>query len=388
MACFFDLNRSGYFATDLMKYLAIVISLLFLFMTCVPVPVHAEQETALLLIEANTGCVLSEEHAEEQRPIGSLAKLMTAFLTAKAIENGHFSLDTVMTAGESVSGMKGAVVWLKAGDSITVRELLLALIVGNANDAAAVLADKISGNADNFVMDMNAMAFDLGMKATHFTSPQGFDDAMAYSTAHDMGLLACAVLQCDVLTECLTTWRTFILDNTVELVNENTLTRTWDNCSGLKAGHSPESGSCLIASAEDDDMICIAVVLGCPDEDERFGLAKKLLNAGFERYQITIPGFAEEFLQPLKIHGGTESAVLLELSALPALAVPAGTQLQAVMVLPDYVQAPLQKKQQVGTVYFYHDDTLLCECALLASEEVPVMTFQLACQRVLHFLFS
>ncbi|MDE5753390.1 MAG: D-alanyl-D-alanine carboxypeptidase [Oscillospiraceae bacterium] len=352
------------------------------------ISVHAEQESALLLIEANTGCILSQEYAEEQRQVGSLAKLMTAFLTAKSIEDGNFTLDTTVTAGESVSGMQGAVIWLKPGDAITIRELLLALIVGNANDAAAVLADRISGSAENFVMDMNAMAFDLGMRATHFTSPQGFDDEMAYSTAQDMGLLACAVLHCEVLTECLTTWRTFIRNDTVELVNENTIARTWDNYRGLKAGHSPASGNSVIAAAEQDGMICVAVVLGCPDEDERFTLAKKLLNAGFQKYQITIPGFAEEFLQPLKIKGGTESAVLLELSALPALAVPVGTQLQAVMVLPEYMQAPVQKKQKLGTVYFYHDETLLCECALLASEEVPAMTFQLAYRRVLHFLFS
>ena len=345
------------------------------------------QESALLLIEANTGCVLSQEYAEQKRPVGSLAKLMTAYLTAKAIENGNFTLDSILTAGESVSGMSGAVIWLKPGDTITVRELLSALIVGNANDAAAVLADRISGSAEKFVMDMNAMAFDLGMRATHFTSPQGFDDSMAYSTAQDMGMLACAVLRCDVLSECLTTWRTFIRNDTVELVNENSLTRTWDNCRGLKAARSPASGNSLIAAAQQDDMICVAVVLGCPDEDERFTLAKKLLNAGFQRYQITIPGFSEEFLQPLRIKGGTESAVLLELSGLPALAVPSGAQLQAVMILPEYVQAPVRKNQKLGTVYFYHEETLLCECALSASEEVPKMTFQLACKRVLHFLF-
>ena len=237
-------------------------------------------------------------------------------------------------------------------------------------------------------MDMNAAAFDLGMKSTRFTSPQGFDDKNAYSTAHDIGLLCCAVLQCEALRECLTTWRNFILNDTVELVNENTLTRTWDNCRGLKAGHSSECGYCLAAAAEQDGMICIAVVLNCSDEDSRFTLAKKLLNAGFQKYQITIPGFAEEFLQPLKIRNGTEAAVLLELSSLPALAVPAGSQLQAVMVLPDFVQAPVKQHQKVGTVYFYQEKTLLCECALLTSEEVPVMTFTSAFRKVLHYAFS
>lgn len=372
-----------------MKQIALLLSVLFCIQLCKILPVHAEeQEMAYILLEANTGCVLNQEYAEECRPVGSLAKLMTAYLTAKAIEQQEFALDTIVTAGESVSGMQGAVIWLKAGDSLTVRELLLALIAGNANDAAAVLADRISGNADTFVMDMNAAAFDLGMHSTRFTSPQGFDDEQAYSTAHDIGLLCCAVLQCEVLNECLTTWRTFIADNTVELVNENTLTRTWENCAGLKAAHSAGSGYCLSAAAEADGMICVAIVLNAPDEDTRFTLAKKLLNAGFAQYQITIPAFAEEFLQPMKIRNGTESAVLLELSSLPALAVPAGTQLQAVMVLPEFIQAPVGYHQKIGTVYFYQEKTLLCECALLAAEEIPVMTLHSACQRVLHFLFS
>ncbi len=372
-----------------MKQISVILCILIFMRMLFCFPTHAEeQEAALLLMEANTGCILSEDHAEETRPVGSLAKLMTAYLTAKAIEEQKFTLDTVMTAGESVSNMSGAVIWLKFGDLITVRELLLALIAGNANDAAAVLADKISGNAENFVMDMNAAAFDLGMRSTRFTSPQGFDDEQAYSTAHDIGLLCCAILQYDFLKECLTTWRTFILNNTVELVNENTLCRTWENCRGLKASHSPECGYCLAAAAEQDGMLCIAIVLNCSDEDSRFTLAKKLLNAGFQRYQLTIPGFAEEFLRPLKIKGGTESAVLLELDILPALAVPAGSQLQAVMVLPDYIQAPVKRHQQVGTVYFYQEKTLLCSCALLTAEEIPIMTFKSACRRVIHFLFS
>ena len=130
-----------------MKHLAFFFSLLIFMQMFLSFPVHAEeQECAFLLMEANTGSVLNEEYAEERRPVGSLAKLMTAYLTAKAIENQQFSLDTSMTAGESVSGMSGAVIWLRPGDSITVKELLMGLIIGNANDAAAVLADKISGN--------------------------------------------------------------------------------------------------------------------------------------------------------------------------------------------------------------------------------------------------
>ena len=154
-----------------------------------PLPAAAEDTVCELLTEANTGCVLYEEHADMPVQPGSLSKLMTAYLTAQAMQRGELAPDTALTAGESVRGMRGAVVWLEPGDRMTVDELLLSLLAGNANDAAAVLADAVSGDAAHFVMDMNAAAFDLGMRDTRFTSPQGFDDPASYTTAHDLGLL-------------------------------------------------------------------------------------------------------------------------------------------------------------------------------------------------------
>lgn len=350
-------------------------------------PVHAADAVPTLLIEANTGCVLSEEHADVQVQPGTLAKLMTAYLAAQAIENGVFAADTVLTAGDSVTGMQGAVIWLEKGDTLSVDELLAALLVGNANDAAAVLADAVSGDAGHFVMDMNAAAFDLGMHHTWFTSPQGFEDPASYTTARDLGLLACAVLRCSVLTPYLTTWRTMIKNDTAELVNENTLTRTYDGCRGLKAAHTGDRYS-LIAAAERGGMLCAAVVLDCPDEDERFHIAKQLLGEGFSGYKLAAPGYAEEFLVPLRIQGGTEQAVLLELSRLPVLAVPKSAALTSVTVLPEFRTAPVEKGERVGTVCFYHDKTLLAESALCAADAVPAMTFSSAWGKMLHALFS
>lgn len=373
-----------------MKQTAILLSLLLTAALLLPVLVHAEGARATLLIEANTGAILSENNADEHLPIGSLAKLMTAYLAAQALGNGTLSADTLLTAGESVREVQGAVIWLEPGDTVTVDELLMGLLAGNANDAAAVLAEYISGTQEAFVMDMNAAAFDLGMRETRFTTPQGYDDPAAYSTARDMGLLACAVLKCELLRPYVTTWRTVIREDSTpaELVNENRLTRTMDNCRGLKAAHSEAAGECVIAAAERNGMICAAVVLGCGDEDERFSIAKQLLSTGFSGYRLTTPGLAEEFLQPLKIRNGTENAVLLELSDVPALTVPAGSAPESVIVLPEYRNAPVRKGQAVGAVYFYEGKTLLGEAALLASDDVPIMTFGAAWRRVLHYLFS
>lgn len=368
-----------------MRPTALLLSLLLLFLL-LPLPVHAEDAPAKLLIEANTGCILSESDADRIYQPGSLAKLMTAYLTAQAVESGRFTEETVLTAGESVREVTGAVIWLEPGDSLSVSELLTALLAGNANDAAAVLADSISGTAERFVMDMNAAAFDLGMRSTCFTTPQGYADPQSRTTAADMGLLACAVLRCEMLVPHMDIWRTFVKNDTVEIVNENTLTRTYDGCQGMKAAR--EAGYHLIAAAERDGLLCAAVVLGCDTEDERFPAAKQLLEKGFSGYRLTSPGFAEEFLRPLTVQGGTESAVLLTLSQIPLLAVPRNEELTSVMVLPEYVQAPVQAGQQVGTVYFYHEDTLLCETALLSAQTVPALDLRYALRKMLHFLFS
>ena len=352
-----------------------------------PLPAAAEDTVCELLTEANTGCVLYEEHADMPVQPGSLSKLMTAYLTAQAMQRGELAPDTALTAGESVRGMRGAVVWLEPGDRMTVDELLLSLLAGNANDAAAVLADAVSGDAAHFVMDMNAAAFDLGMRDTRFTSPQGFDDPASYTTAHDLGLLACAVLRSPLLTPYVTTWRTFVKGGATELVNENTFTRTLDGCRGLKFSRSDGRYS-LIAAAEQNGLLCAAVVLDCTDKADCFDRAKALLRDSFSKYKLAAPGYMEELLMPLKIRGGTEQAVLLELSRLPVLAVPKSAELTSVTVLPEYRQAPVRKGTQVGTVCFYHEKTLLAESALLAAEDVPAMSFGAAWAKVRHFLFS
>jgi D-alanyl-D-alanine carboxypeptidase (penicillin-binding protein 5/6) len=367
-------------------YLSLLTAVLTL---CVLVPLRAGAEDAVsvLLTEANTGCVLYEENVDIPADPGSLAMLMTAYLTAQAVQRGELSADTLLTAGESVRGMRGAVVWLEPGDRMTVDELLLSLLAGNANDAAAVLADAVSGDAAQFVMDMNAAAFDLGMRDTRFTSPQGFEDPAAHTTARDMGLLACAVLRTPMLTPYVTTWRAFVKDGAAELVNENTLTRTLDGCRGLKFSHTGGRWS-LIAAAEKNGMVCAAVVLNCADKDSCTDRARSLLREGFSAHKLAAPGYAEEFLVPQRIRGGTEQAVLLTLSKLPMLAVPKNAEITSVTVLPEFRCAPVRKGDAVGNVYFYSGKTLLAQSTLCAADDVPAMSAGAAWSKVRHFLFT
>ena len=147
------------------------------------------QAQAYVLMEQESGTVLAEEQADVPLPMGMMAKLMTVLLAAEQLESGAWTLETVLTASDVVNTCEGATVWLTAGETMTVADLLKAVIIGNANDAAAVLAEGVSGSVPAFVMEMNARAFDLGMRQTILTNPQGYDDEKQCTTARDFAKL-------------------------------------------------------------------------------------------------------------------------------------------------------------------------------------------------------
>lgn len=345
-----------------------------------PAAVSAAEEpeipaAAYALLEAETGTVLLESHSSDRLPCGAMAKLMTALLAAEQLEQGAWTTDTVLTATDAVTGTKGAVIWLTAGEEMTVGDLLKGLIVGNANDAAVVLAAAAAGDTKQFVMDMNARAFDLGMRDTWFTSPQGDTDT-SYTTAADLGRLCCALAKKTALQPYFRTWRDFLRGEATELVNENTFSRTDETSIGFKACHSEAEGWSIAAGARRNGMQCVAVVLGCGDTDSRFTLAKQLLRKGFAGWKVVQPQLSGEFLYPVQVRGGVERAVLAESGPLKGLVVPRScTELETVMVLPRFVQAPVRKGQKLGHAAFYQGDTLLYETDVAAADAVPVRDF-------------
>lgn len=359
---------------------AICAAVLFGMLWRVPAVCAAEEPeipaAAYALMETETGTLLLESHSGDRLACGAMAKLMTAYLAAEQVEQGNWTADTVLTATDAVTGTKGAVIWLTAGEEMTVGDLLKGLIVGNANDAAVVLAVAAGGDAETFVMDMNARAFDLGMRDTRFASPQGSPDDGAYTTAADLARLCCALAKQDCLREYFRTWRDFLRGDATELVNENTFARTDETSIGFKACHSESEGWSIAAGAERNGMQCVAVALGCGDTDSRFALAKQLLRKGFAGWKVVQPGFSGEFLYPVQIRGGVERAVLAEPGRLKALVIPRSCgELETVMVLPGYLRAPVRKGQKLGSAAFYQGDTLLYETDVVAADAVRERNF-------------
>ena len=308
---------------------------------------------------------------------GYLSKLMTLLLIAEDIETGKFRLETELTASQTVYGMKGSVVWLEPGDKMTVDELLKSLIIGNANDAAAVLAEASEHSTEAFVSRMNSEAFDLGLRNTAFYSPYGFYDEREHTTAYELALICAELSKYDTLTPYFQTWRDFVKEGKTELVNENTLSRTYERHIGFKESHSEHSGYCIAEAGRDENgTVFIAVVLGAEDSDSAESTARKLIRSGFTDYKVIEAAFPEEFLIPLKVLGGEESAVMLSLRGGRLAAVPKSNgELTTITVLPEYINAPVAAGQVVGETAFYSGKTLAAEVAIVTRDSINALTY-------------
>lgn len=374
-----------------MKKICIILSLLITSALILPLYAFAETSEILdsaeayVLAEAVTGTVLEEKNADQKRNVGYLSKLMTLLLIAEDIETGKYLMSTELTASSSVTGTKGAVVWLEAGDTMTVEELIKSVIIGNANDAVTVLAEKSEQTIEKFVRRMNTEAFDMGLRNTAFYSPYGYYDEREYSTAADIAAICSQLSRFEFLRPYFKTWRDFVKSGQTELVSENRLALNYERHIGFKACHSDESGFCIAEGAVNESGTCyISVILGASDEDSSLKGAKMLTNKGFNDYKVTATMFPDEMLMPIKVRNGEDSAVEVHLRRQSSLVIPRGVnELSTVVVIPEYLTAPLEKGQRIGTAAFYSDKNLVCEIEIVTSEKVEKLTPQFVLKKVL-----
>ncbi|MCR4795194.1 MULTISPECIES: D-alanyl-D-alanine carboxypeptidase family protein [Ruminococcus] len=344
------------------------------------------EPAAYVLIEADTGTVLDAKNENIRTNPGYLTKLMSILVTAKCIEKGELSVNEILTASESVSGTNGSVVWLQSGDKMSVEELLKAVIIGNANDAVTVLAEHISGNIDGFVMDMNAEAFELGLRDTYFVSPYGYADESNYTTAHDMAVICAELSRFDFLEPYFKIWRDFIKNGQVELVSENTLTRDYGPHIGFKASHFKENGYFLAEGGRNSSgYTFITVVFGAQNEEQSFKKGKELLKMAFSGYRVVSTEFPEEMLVPLKVKKGVESAVEIGIKEQGKAAVAKeNKEIRAKVVIPEYISAPVKEGQPIGTAAFFNGDTLVFETDIITKSSVPVLTWDYVLKQMMY----
>ena len=339
---------------------------------------------AAILMEPETGRVLYEKAPDERMPIASITKLMTLLLTFEAIRGGKLTLDTPVPVSEHAYHMGGSQIWLEPGEQFTLDEMLRAICVSSANDAAVAVAELVGGSEPVFVEQMNARAAELGMTNTTFRNACGLDTEGHLSTARDVAILSRYLLNtCPELVHYTGIWTDTLRGGQTQLVNTNKLLRRYNGITGLKTGTTGGAGVCITASATRDGLNLIAVVLGAPSSKERFEAATTLLDYGFAAYRAAPVPLPQERPLQLKVKGSTEETVLLDYAALPATALlPAESagQLTVQLELPDTLEAPVTRGQTVGKAQLLCGEAVQGEYPVCAAADAPRMDFDTALQ--------
>ncbi len=330
-----------------------------------------------ILVERDTGEVLYEKNADTPRAIASITKVMTMILVMEALEAEKITLDDIVNVSEHAFRMGGSQIWLEPGEQLTVNEMLKAVAVASANDAAVALAEHVSGGEPSFVALMNERAAELGMTQTTFKNSNGLDEPGHISFARDVAEMSREVLRHELVRSYITIWQDHLRGGETELTNTNKMLKSFNGITGIKTGTTDDAGVCISASAERDGMEIIAVVLGCPDSASRFASARTLLEYGFANYELAHIVVDPAELAPIKVKGGETETCALECE-LPASIVVEKGRAAAVnyeINMAEFVEAPVAAGQQIGAITVLADGEKLGEYPVRACESVGEMTF-------------
>ena len=333
---------------------------------------------AAILVDEDSGTVLYEKNADEQRPIASITKVMTLLLTFQALEEGKIHLDDVVPVSEHAYSMGGSQIWLEPGEQMTLNDMLKAICVSSANDAAVAVAEFVGGSEPAFVQMMNERAAELGMTSTHFENACGLDQEGHLSSARDVAIMSREMLlhHTEVRDYC-SIWTDTLRDGATQLVNTNKLLKSYSGITGLKTGTTSKAGVCISASAERNGLRLIAVVLGSASGKERFEAATTLLDYGFANYENVTAELPADAPQALPVTRGTSETVTLQYEAPQKCLVPKGQgeQLHVEVELPQTLQAPVAAGAPVGTVHWKSGESDLQTFSITAAQDVEALSF-------------
>ncbi|PNO71317.1 serine-type D-Ala-D-Ala carboxypeptidase [Serratia marcescens] len=348
-----------------------------------PAPPQVDAK-AYILMDYNSGKVLTEGNADTRLDPASLTKIMSSYVIGQAIKAGKIKPEDLVTVGKDAwapgnPALRGSsLMFIKPGDQVPVLELNKGIVIQSGNDASIALADYVAGSQDSFVGLMNNYAKSLGLQNTHFLTVHGLDAEGQYSTARDMALLSQALIR-DVPDEYALHKEKEFTFNKIRQINRNRL--LWSsnlNVDGIKTGYTSGAGHNLVASATDGPMRLISVVLGAPSDRVRFSESEKLLTWGFRFYETATPIKADKPFVTQKVWFGDVSEVPLGVAKDASVTIPKGQMknLKASYKLTQpTLEAPLAKNQVVGTIDFQLDGKTIEQHPLVVMQEVKEGNF-------------
>lgn len=327
---------------------------------------------AYLLKDFNSGHVIATQNANMRVEPASLTKIMTAYLSFKAVKNGHLQLTQTLPVSETAWKVEGSKMFIEPNKPVTVDELLHGMIIVSGNDASIALAEGIASTEALFASMMNKEAQRLGMKNTHYMNATGLPDPQHYTTAADLAILASALIR-DFPEDYkrLYSVKEYAYNN-IKQPNRNRLLWLDPNVDGMKTGHTESAGYCLISSAKRDSTRRISVLLGAPNDAARATESQKLLNYGFQFFDSTLVYKQGQNINQLRVWKGSDNQVASTVANDLYLTLPKGeyANVKAVISSTQPLVAPIKKGQVIGNVKFTLNGKMIDQRPLVAAKSV------------------
>lgn len=352
--------------------------IILLLILIIPVTVKAEEldltAKSSILIEASTGEILSEKNSDEKLAPASMTKIMTMLLIMESLEKNEYSLEDKVNISTNAASMGGSQVFLEAGSELKVKELLKAIAIASANDAAVAMAEYTAGSTESFVNLMNEKAASLGCTNTTFKNVHGLDTEGHLTTAKDMAIMARELLKHEEILNYSSIYEEFLNKpdgSSTWMVNTNKLIKYYNGLDGLKTGFTKNAGYCLTATAKRNNMRLISVVMNEPTTEKRSSDTIKLLNYGFANYKIKVVMPKDQDLGSIEIKNGKKETVGIKLTE-------DATNLESISdnkkygfnINVDKIKAPIKVGDIIGKLEITIDGSVKKEIPITVKEDV------------------
>ena len=343
---------------------------------------------AALIVEKNTGKIIYEKNSETQNYPASVTKILTAILT---IENCKLD-DTATVSQSAISQIPSGYVVapLFIGEQMKIKDLLYALMLKSANDAAYVLAEHVGGSVEGFSEMMNKKAKEIGCKNTHFVNPNGIHNDDHYTTAHDMYLISNYAMKNDTFAKIVSTYQyklpatnkypnnDRIMENTNDFINPksgyyNKIVK------GIKTGTTLQAGNCLITDSSENGLDFITVVLGAKTSNSKFSETRKMIKYAYNNYTLTDLHKKGDVIKNIDVENATEETKNLNLIISDDATVMNNVKIKKDEIKPNIelnenIVAPIKEGDELGTIK-YNVDGLEYTAKLLAQKDVELKTY-------------
>jgi D-alanyl-D-alanine carboxypeptidase (penicillin-binding protein 5/6) len=360
--------------TKLVRTVVTVVTLLAPLLVNAQAPIPSAPDLSArgyILIDNDSGKLLAAKNENERLDPASITKLLTAYVTFRAINSGQLSLDDQVLVSEKAWRTAGSRMFIEVGTRVSVEDLLQGMIVQSGNDASVALAEFLAGTEDAFVQLMNQYALELEMRNTQYKNVTGLPSKNHFTSAADIARLARAII-----SEFPQYYRWYsqkeFTYNGIAQKNRNALLWRDPSVDGMKTGMTDAAGYCLVSSAQRDDMRLVAVVLGTKSSMARTNDSQALLNYGFRFFETRLLYEAGGSVAETRVWKGEMENANLGLTSDLYVTIPRGSyeQLQAKIELPDHVIAPVTQTARIGRVRIDLDDETLAEANLVALNTV------------------